>query len=64
MSVKLLARQAAVLSLECDFADLKFYEIIGMPRGLSVAGDVQRWRNLAHRGLLSTIKVMAYVRKA
>lgn len=62
-SVNLLARQAAILSLECDFADLTFYRTVGLPDGLPITSDIERWRNLAHRSLLSTIKALAYVRK-
>ena len=63
-TIKMLARSVAVLSLERDRADLRFYRLLGDPDGLSYefTRHVLRWRDLAHRKLNSTIRTLAYVR--
>lgn len=63
--VKMLARSVAVLSLERDLADSRFYRALGDPEGLSYkfSRDLLRWREFAHRKLNSTIRTLAYIRR-
>jgi len=60
--VKMLARSVAVLSLERDLADSRFYRAMGDPDGLSYrfSRELLRWRDFAHRKLNSAIRTLAY----
>ena len=60
--VKMLARSVAVLSLERDLADSRFYRLLGDPDGLSYrfSRDFLKWRDFAHRKLNSAIRTLAY----
>ena len=59
----MLARSIAVLSLERDLADLRFYRALGDPDGLSYkfSRDLLRWRDFAHRKLNSAMRTFSYI---
>jgi hypothetical protein len=63
-TVKFLARSAAVLILERDFADVVFFRTLDDPNLLESAfgREVRGWRALVHRKLNSAIRTLAYVR--
>ena len=61
--VKLLAKSIALLAIERDVADWKFYKLISVDVSCQFARDLLRWRAFTHRKLNSAIRTLAYVRR-
>lgn len=63
--VQLLARSVAILGLERDLADARFYGILSDPEGVAFgfSRDLLQWRQFVHRRLNAAVRTLAGVRR-
>jgi hypothetical protein len=63
--VRLLSRSVALMVMERDLADVRFFKLLQHPDRLefSFTRAWLRWRDFAHRKLNSAIRTLAYVRR-